>query len=211
VCSWRWQRAAGSGSRGCCGGRRPACRGFLPIPEASRSLRAPAGARKGSRTPCEPGVERKEFPIPSWRISCRHRRSTTDTPTRRTGCPHDAPPPPGRPASAQAGRRQAGRVRCASVFGGAGHRRAYVGALRPHYSTSNATAGLERCPLSEASTRGALWGENRGCSGSGHQFDRRWCLGTLARRGDLRGAALRRALDLVDSPFARKRLAAIAG
>ena len=33
----------------------------------------------------------------------------------------------------------------------------------------------------------------------------------LWRRGDLRGAALRRAPDLVDSPFARKRLAAIAG
>ena len=76
---------------------------------------------------------------------------------------------------------------------------------------TNSRTGLERCLPSEASTGSALWGENRGCSGSGHQFDRRWCLGTLARRGDLRGAALRRALDLVDSPFARKRLAAIAG
>ena len=45
----------------------------------------------------------------------------------------------------------------------------------------------------------------------GREFDRRWCLGILARRGDLRGAALRRALDLVDSPFARKRLEALAG
>lgn len=40
--------------------------------------------------------------------------------------------------------------------------------------------------------------------------DRRWCLGILARRGRLRGAALRQALDLVDSPLARRRLTAYA-
>ena len=43
------------------------------------------------------------------------------------------------------------------------------------------------------------------------ELDRRWCLGLLARRGELRGAALTRALDLVDSEFSKKRLSAIAG
>jgi hypothetical protein len=43
------------------------------------------------------------------------------------------------------------------------------------------------------------------------EFDRRWCLGLLARRGELRGAALTRALDLLDSEFAKRRLAASAG
>lgn len=37
--------------------------------------------------------------------------------------------------------------------------------------------------------------------------DRRWCLGVLAGRGDLEGAALERALDLLPSPAARRRLA----
>ena len=42
-------------------------------------------------------------------------------------------------------------------------------------------------------------------------LDRRWCLGVLARRGELRGSVLSRALDLVDSPFGKKRLKADAG
>ena len=33
--------------------------------EADRRVRARAGARKHPSTPCSPGVERKEFPIPS--------------------------------------------------------------------------------------------------------------------------------------------------
>ena len=45
----------------------------------------------------------------------------------------------------------------------------------------------------------------------GRELDRRWCLGLLARRGDLRGAMLARALDLVNSDFSKKRLASIAG
>jgi hypothetical protein len=42
-------------------------------------------------------------------------------------------------------------------------------------------------------------------------LDRRWCLGILARRGDLTGDALARALDLLASPAARRRLLAAAG
>jgi len=38
------------------------------------------------------------------------------------------------------------------------------------------------------------------------ESDRRWCLGILARRGGLRGAALDRALELVSSPSARRRI-----
>ncbi len=40
--------------------------------------------------------------------------------------------------------------------------------------------------------------------------DRRWCLGVLAERGDLEGGALERALDLLPSPAARRRLARLA-
>ena len=43
------------------------------------------------------------------------------------------------------------------------------------------------------------------------ELDRRWCLGIVARKGDLRGTMLIRALDLVDSDFSKKLLAAIAG
>ena len=43
------------------------------------------------------------------------------------------------------------------------------------------------------------------------ELNRRWCLGLLARKGDLRGALLSQALDLVDSEFAKRRLAAAAG
>lgn len=43
------------------------------------------------------------------------------------------------------------------------------------------------------------------------ELDRRWCLGLLARDGRLRGTELDRALDLVASPFGKKRLAAVAG
>ena len=43
------------------------------------------------------------------------------------------------------------------------------------------------------------------------ELDRRWCLGLLARGGRLRGTELDRALDLVASPFGKKRLAAVAG
>jgi hypothetical protein len=45
----------------------------------------------------------------------------------------------------------------------------------------------------------------------GREPDRRWCLALLARKGDLRGANLSRALDLVDSGFSKRRLASIAG
>jgi len=43
------------------------------------------------------------------------------------------------------------------------------------------------------------------------ELDRRWCLGILARQGDLRGTLLSRALDLVESDFAKRRLVSIAG
>jgi len=43
------------------------------------------------------------------------------------------------------------------------------------------------------------------------ELDRRWCLGIPARQGDLRGALLSRALDLVESDFAKRRLVSIAG
>jgi len=45
----------------------------------------------------------------------------------------------------------------------------------------------------------------------GREFDRRWCLGILARKGALIGTLLNRALDLVDSDFSKRRLTAIAG
>ena len=48
-------------------------------------------------------------------------------------------------------------------------------------------------------------------SGLGRELDRRWCLGLLARKGDLRGALLSQALDLVDSEYSKRRLRAIAG
>ena len=67
------------------------------------------------------------------------------------------------------------------------------------------------CALLEAGIPGGPGDALELISDLDREFDRRWCLGILALRGDLRGAALRRALDLVDSPFARKRLAAIAG
>ncbi len=38
------------------------------------------------------------------------------------------------------------------------------------------------------------------------ELDRRWCLGVLARRGDLSGASLERAGELLSSPSARRRL-----
>jgi len=40
------------------------------------------------------------------------------------------------------------------------------------------------------------------------ELDRRWCLGVLARRGDLQGASLDQANELLSSPSARRRLAA---
>jgi hypothetical protein len=40
------------------------------------------------------------------------------------------------------------------------------------------------------------------------ELDRRWCLGMLACRGDLRGATLDRAVELLSSPSARRRLSA---
>jgi hypothetical protein len=43
------------------------------------------------------------------------------------------------------------------------------------------------------------------------ELDRRWCLALLARRGDLRGGLLSRALELVDSDFSKRKLRAIAG
>lgn len=41
-------------------------------------------------------------------------------------------------------------------------------------------------------------------------MDRGWCLSALARRGDLTGAYLERALEMVSSPAARRRLRALA-
>jgi hypothetical protein len=38
------------------------------------------------------------------------------------------------------------------------------------------------------------------------ESDRRWCLGLLARRAELGGANLDRALELVSSPSSRRRL-----
>ena len=45
----------------------------------------------------------------------------------------------------------------------------------------------------------------------GRELDRRWCLGILARLGNLRGGNLRQALDLVDSNYSKRRLTGIAG
>jgi hypothetical protein len=42
------------------------------------------------------------------------------------------------------------------------------------------------------------------------ELDRRWCLALLARLGVLRGSLLSRALDMVDSDYSKRRLAAIA-
>lgn len=42
------------------------------------------------------------------------------------------------------------------------------------------------------------------------EVDRRWCLGALARRGDLTGDALERSLGLISSPAGRRRLQNIA-
>jgi len=42
------------------------------------------------------------------------------------------------------------------------------------------------------------------------ELDRRWCLGVLAARGDLRGASLERAIALLGSPSAQRRLSASA-
>jgi hypothetical protein len=41
----------------------------------------------------------------------------------------------------------------------------------------------------------------------GRELDRRWCMCLLAAREGLSGVALQQALELVDSPWARKRLA----
>jgi outer membrane biosynthesis protein TonB len=43
------------------------------------------------------------------------------------------------------------------------------------------------------------------------ELDRRWCLALLARRGDLRGSLLSRALEMVDSGYSKRRLTAIVG
>jgi hypothetical protein len=43
------------------------------------------------------------------------------------------------------------------------------------------------------------------------ELDRRWCLGLLAHRGKLRGSVLTRALDLVASPYGKRRLTVLAG
>ncbi len=42
------------------------------------------------------------------------------------------------------------------------------------------------------------------------EIDRRWCLGALAQRGDLKGMVLERSLDLVASPAGRRRLETMA-
>ena len=48
-------------------------------------------------------------------------------------------------------------------------------------------------------------------AGCERELDRRWCLGVLAKRGDLDGESLAQALDLLTSPAARRRLLAAAG
>jgi hypothetical protein len=40
----------------------------------------------------------------------------------------------------------------------------------------------------------------------GREFDRRWCLGILAHRGELAGPHLDRALEMASSPSSRRRL-----
>jgi hypothetical protein len=45
----------------------------------------------------------------------------------------------------------------------------------------------------------------------GHEIDRRWSLGLLARSGALRGLILNRALDLVGSDYGKRRLRSLAG
>ena len=47
-------------------------------------------------------------------------------------------------------------------------------------------------------------------AGLDHEVDRRWCLGAMARRGDLRGQLLERSLQLLESPAGRRRLQNIA-
>ena len=66
------------------------------------------------------------------------------------------------------------------------------------------------CALLEAGIPAETWGALELVSGLSHEVDRRWCLGLLARRGNLRGRLLSRALDLVDSGYAKRRLTAIA-
>jgi hypothetical protein len=46
--------------------------------------------------------------------------------------------------------------------------------------------------------------------GLDRETDRRWCLGALARRGDLKGMVLERSFDLVASPAGRRRLETMA-
>jgi len=41
-------------------------------------------------------------------------------------------------------------------------------------------------------------------------MDRRWCLSALARRGDLTDADLERALEMLESPAARRRVECLA-
>jgi hypothetical protein len=47
-------------------------------------------------------------------------------------------------------------------------------------------------------------------AGLEREVDRRWCLGALARRGDLKGPVLERSLELVSSPAGRRRLLTVA-
>ncbi len=66
------------------------------------------------------------------------------------------------------------------------------------------------CALLEAGIPAETWGALELVSRLGHEVDRRWCLGLLARRGELRGALLGRALELVVSDYSKRRLTAIA-
>jgi len=47
-------------------------------------------------------------------------------------------------------------------------------------------------------------------AGLEREVDRRWCLGALARRGDLKGPVLGKSLELVSSPAGRRRLLTVA-
>jgi hypothetical protein len=47
-------------------------------------------------------------------------------------------------------------------------------------------------------------------AGVEREIERRWCLGALAQRGDLKGPMLEKSLGLVSSPAGRRRLLTIA-
>jgi hypothetical protein len=67
------------------------------------------------------------------------------------------------------------------------------------------------CALLEAGIPGEIGDALKLVACLAREFDRRWCLSLLGRRGDLRGSSLSRALEMVDSGYSKRRLAALAG